>query len=122
MKTTPVPNIYDYLLPEGITEYFEVSTVHQKEDVLTLVLEERNIYPEGYQDKKLESKGFYPSSFLEDFPIRKNKVYLEIRRRKWRDSETGTTVSRDWHLTAKGTSYTKEFASFLKRVGWTPLR
>jgi hypothetical protein len=122
MLENPSLNIYDYLLPEGMTEFFEVSSVKQKGGILTLVLEERNIYPEGYQEKKLESKGFYPSALLEDFPIRKHKAYLEVRRRKWRDPETGTTVSRDWQLTAKGTSYTKEFASFLKRAGWTPLR
>ncbi len=102
--------------------YFEVVSVKQKEGILTFVLEERNVYPKEYEGKKLESKGFYPSSLLEDFPIRKHKVYLEVRRRKWRDPETGTIVSRDWELTAKGTSYTKEFASFLKRAGWTPLR
>lgn len=122
MEKTSSFDIYTYLLPEGMTEYFEVTSVQSKEGILTLTLDERNIMPEGFEGKKLESKGFLPSSMIEDFPIRKNKVLLEVRRRKWRDPSTGKTISRDWDITAKGTSYTKEFASFLKRAGWTPLR
>ena len=70
-------------------------------DKLTIVLEEKNLIPESYKDKKIESKGFYPSSTLEDFPIREYKVCLEVRRRKWKDPDTGRVVSREWDLDRK---------------------
>jgi len=53
---------------------------------------------------------------IQDFPIREWKVFLKIRRRKWKDLESGKVVSRDWQLAAKGTSMTQEFASFLKEM------
>jgi hypothetical protein len=39
-----------------------------------------------------------------------------VRRRKWRDKNTGNIYSTRWDLTADGTSYTKEFADFLKEL------
>jgi len=104
------------ILPKGITDYFEVVSIESKGDKLTFVLEEKNHVPEEYKTKKLESKGFYPSTQVQDFPIREWKVFLKIRRRKWKDLESGKTVSRDWQLAAKGTSMTQEFASFLKEM------
>ena len=122
MKNSQSPTeIYNYLLPKGMMDYFSVSSVKEHKGELTLLLEEKNIIPIEYEGKQLVSKGFYPSSILEDFPIREFKVYLEIRRRKWRNTESGTIVSRNWELAAKGTSYTQEFAAFLKEVvGYLP--
>ena len=58
---------------------------------------------------------------IQDFPIRGNPVFLVIRKRKWRDTITGMSYSKSWELTAKGTSFTKEFAAFLKEmVGQLP--
>jgi len=106
----------EFVLPKGITDYFQVVSIESQGDKLTFVLEEKNNVPEEYKDKKLESKGFYPSTQVQDFPIREWKVFLKIRRRKWKDLESGKTVSRDWQLAAKGTSMTQEFASFLKEM------
>lgn len=120
MENTAIENLVGYILPAGITEYFTVTQIKQQESILTICLDEKNAIPEEHQDKGLESKGFYPSSRLEDFPIREYKVYLQVRRRKWKDLKTNQLVSRDWNLTAKGTSYTKEFGAFLKElVGYT---
>lgn len=108
--------IFEYLLPKEMVAYFTLAALKQEGDKLTLVLEEKNIIPDEHKDKKVESKGFYPSSKIEDFPIREYKVYLEVRRRKWIDLDTGKLINRTWELTAKGTSYTKEFGAFLKEM------
>ena len=116
MKDTAITTLVRYILPSGLTDYFSITSVKEERDTLFILLDEKNLIPEEHKDKHLESKGFYPATRLEDFPIREYKVYLNIRRRKWKDLETGQVVSRDWKLTAKGTSYTKEFGAFLKEM------
>ena len=105
-----------YILPKEITEYFDLVAVKEKDGVLTICLEEKNIQPEEHKDKPIESKGFSPPVKIQDFPIREWTVNLEIRRRLWRDKSTGKVYSRNWELTTQGTSYTKEFGLFLKEM------
>ena len=42
--------------------------------------------------------------------------YIRVRHRKWIDKQTGKVYMTNWNLTANGTSYTKEFAAFLKEI------
>jgi hypothetical protein len=116
MEDTAITSLVKYILPTDITDYFTIKEVKEEIDTLSIFLDERNILPEDHKDKPLESKGFYPEVRIEDFPIREYKVYLIVRRRKWKDLDTGKVVSRDWELTAQGTSYTKEFGAFLKEM------
>ncbi|MDR2836188.1 MAG: hypothetical protein LBV69_08365, partial [Bacteroidales bacterium] len=51
--------------------------------VLHILLEEKNILPSGYDATDYESKGFYESSEIQDFPIRGKKVLLKLRSRCW---------------------------------------
>ncbi|MBB2150342.1 ISAon1 family transposase N-terminal region protein, partial [Pedobacter gandavensis] len=62
------------LLPEGILDYFELTKVEKEAKILNFYLEEKNIAPEGYDKKDLESKGFFPEVGIQDFPIRGQKV------------------------------------------------
>ena len=43
-------------------------------------------------------------------------MFLHVRRRRWLVESSGNTISRDWDTVAKGTRYTKDFATFLKGV------
>ena len=114
METILYNQLIKYLLPKEMVEYFDITAIESQGEELTLTLEEKNLIPKEHEGKKVLSKGFYPESTMEDFPIREYKVYLKIRRRKWIDTASGQIISRDWELTAKGTSYTKEFGAFLK--------
>ena len=105
-----------YLFPKGILEYFEVGRVEEKEGELYITLEEMNIVPKEAAGRQLESKGFYEGREVQDFPLRGRKVILKIKRRRWRDKETGEDIVRDWKLVAEGTKYTQEFADFLKEL------
>jgi hypothetical protein len=53
---------------------------------------------------------------VRDFPIRGKAIYLRIKRRRWEDTQTGKTYSRDWNLVATGTCITAEFGTFLKEL------
>ena len=107
---------FELLLPEGVLDYFEITQVVQQEKELSIVLEERNVIPEEYVGRKLESKGFYEDSRVQDFPLRGKAVYLIVKRRRWIDKTTGDIVFRHWELVAKGTRTTQEFATFLKGI------
>lgn len=103
-----------FLLPEGILDYFELSKIVEGLTGLHIYLEEKNLRPSEYKDQKLESKGFLPEIYIQDFPIRNQKVTLCVKRRRWEVKDTGEIVIRDWNLVQQGTRMTKEFADFLK--------
>jgi len=104
------------LLPEIIFEYFELTRLDRKDEVLHLYLEELNKPLKEFPADKLQSKGFFDEITVQDFPIRGHQVFLHIRRRRWLNETTGKAVFRDWDLVAKGTRLTSEFASFLKEI------
>lgn len=54
-------------------DYFELSKIVQGLQGLNIYLEEKNIRPIEYRDQKLESKGFLPEIYIQDFPIRNQK-------------------------------------------------
>ena len=103
-----------HFLPEGLLDYFEIKKVVKGLDHYLIELEERNIKPEQYCDNKLTSKGFYDSVRIQDFPLRGKACYLDIKRRRWTNEDTGEIVSRDWSIVSQGSRITAEFAAFLK--------
>lgn len=109
-------NLVSYLLPEGILDYFALTSTSIDGDLLQIHLEELNIPPTGYISDELESKGFYDEIRIQDFPVRNRRAFLCIKRRRWTVLSSGVIVSRDWQLVQKGTRMTKEFAAFLKGI------
>lgn len=104
-----------YLLPKELFDYFELKEIKEKEDnKLHLYLDEKPIKPAEHLEKELIGYGFDESVSIQDFPIRDKSAYLIVRRRKWKDKQTGKIYSTQWDLTAKGSSYSKDFAAFLK--------
>ena len=112
-----IESLLEYLLPKEIHLYFDF--VHIKEDsnnCLLLYLDEKPIKPREHSDKELVSKGFDEAVHIQDFPLRDKAVYFIVRRRKWIDKQTRKVYMTNWNLTANGTSYTQEFADFLKEI------
>lgn len=105
----------ELLLPEGVLKYFEVVFAEKTSSTITIHLDELNIIPEEYKEDKLESKGFYPSVAIQDYPLRGKVVILQVRRRRWTNHSTEDIVCRNG-MVAKGTRLTQEFASFLKEL------
>ena len=102
------------LLPSEIFEYFEIVDLQVTSSSINVHLEELNLPPEEYRGEKITSKGFHSVSVVQDFPIRNKSVYLHIKRRRWLVESSNIVVSRNWNTVAKGTRYTKGFATFLK--------
>jgi len=109
----PIANL---LLPEVLVKYFDLTSHKTQLEELHFYFQERNDLPVEYKRGKATSKGFYKEITIQDFPIRGKQVYLHVKRRRWQDNTTGSIVTRDWDLVAKGTRMTKEFATFLKQI------
>ena|SRR6056297_1392069 len=110
-----IESLLKHLLPKELFEYFDLVAIKESKDKeLHLYLDEKKILPPEHKDKTLVSNGFDEATNIQDFPLRDKRVYLIVRRRKWKDKSTGKIYSRSWDITANGTSYSKEFAVFLK--------
>ena len=122
MKDNPYMALAKFILPGEMTEYFDLTKVESDwfgdEQRLHLYLDEKYLKPEGTPDAI--PNGFYEESCINDFPIREYRTVLHVRRRRWKNVE-GKSISKDWHMVAKGTRYSKEFAAFLKEfLGYIP--
>ncbi|MGJ1420811.1 ISAon1 family transposase N-terminal region protein [Sphingobacterium spiritivorum] len=104
------------LMPEGLLDYFDIIEIVQLDKELHIHLHEKNIAPSGYENSKLESKGFMPVTRIKDFPIRGQKVTLHIKRRRWTVLATHKIITRDWTLVRQGARMTTEFGLFLKGI------
>lgn len=103
-------------LPSGVLDYFEITSFAKEDERITLHLQEKNELPVSHQGQPFHSKGFLPPVLIEDFPIRGNKVLLQIKRRRWEHTQSAEIITRDWKLVQKGTKMTAEFAAFLKQA------
>lgn len=106
--------IAEFLLPEGLLDFFEIEEVYKTDEGFHIHLIEKNIIPKEYHNQKLLSKGFLPEVKIQDFPMRGKAVFLHIKRRRWQVESSGEIISRDWKLVSSGTRITQEFADFLK--------
>ena len=122
MNENPYMMLAKVILPSEMTEYFDLVKVRTDEyggePRLHLYLDEKDQVPDNRTD--LSPNGFYEESCMNDFPIREYRTVLHVRRRRWKDA-CGKSVSKDWQMVAKGTRYSKEFATFLKEfLGYIP--
>jgi hypothetical protein len=108
--------LVELFLPEFILKYFKLNEVRKEQDIFHLQLEEVNTVPENFSSEQIQSKGFFPTITIQDFPIRGHKVYMHIKRRRWLRVSTGEVIYRDWSVVAPGTRITNEFAAFLKEI------
>ena len=116
MKSPSIAEVLSLFLPDGILEYFDIVSEITQETCFILCLEEKNIVPDEISTLNLHSHGFHPEVEVQDFPIRGKAVFLRIKRRRWKDIDTGKVYSRDWRIVAHGTRITAEFGSFLKEL------
>ena len=101
------------VLPKEILDNFDIVKIETDEsDIdamsLTIHLDERmNAYLQKSEEYAVR---------ITDFPIRDHKVILVLRRRRWKNKETGETFVDRISVTESGTRYSKEFAAFLKET------
>ena len=116
-------------LPENLLAHFEVTGVLELGDLATkkiifeIHLEEKNQLPKGYDQEHYESKGFYSSKRIQDFPIRGKALYLVITRRRWRlKQDKSKVIKSDYSFISEGSKLTSELSDFLKGTGRDPGR
>ena len=114
-KYDVMKELLELILPGDILACFEVVKVTNTSDQIDIYLDEKNIPPREYGGQGVFSKGFTSATSIQDFPLRGRSVYLHVRRREWQ-LPSGEVVSNKFSLSADGTRYSKEFASFLKGV------
>jgi hypothetical protein len=122
-------SILSLFLPEALLTHFSILGVEQlglvetKQDCFYIKLEEKNELPKGYASELYESKGFYNTKEVQDFPIRGKAVYLLIRRRRWRlKSDKKTEIKSDYSFISEGSKITSELTAFLKGTSRDPRR
>lgn len=121
--------LLEYILPEGILNYFQLRKVEEVEDKNTLTRKSLHIYLEeknelrAYPASEYECKDFCEPKMIADFPIRGKSVYLLITRRRWRHKENkNLTVQNNYDNFANNTKMTKELSNFLKSTTNNALR
>jgi hypothetical protein len=120
METKILEQLARIVLPKEILERFEIVKIETDErDIdamsMTIHMDER-MNNEYQSNKRYESLGFMKAVSVTDFPIRDHKVVLQIRRRRWKNKETGESFVEQISITENGTRYSKEFAAFLKET------
>ena len=122
-------DIIDLFLPKNLLKHFttievlELCDIKSKEEIIEIHLEENNVLPDGYSSSKYESKGFYPSKRVQDFPVRGKALYLCIRRRVWREKQNpNITIISDYSFISEGSKLTIDISNFLKGTGRDPSR
>jgi hypothetical protein len=107
--------VLNLLLPAGVLEWFDVIKGTGDDNLIHLILEERNVPPLASADegKKVISKGFKEIT-VTDFPIRGRRTLLTFRRRYWQIEGQKKLLKRDIQLCFPGTQLATEFADFLK--------
>ena len=113
-----------YFLPADILKYFKIvricETINKTLSAaeIHIDLEEINKIPEGYEESEYESKGFYPTKSIQDFPIRAKAVYLIIKHRRWRHKvNKNEVIHNDYSIFSGGSKLTRELSDFLKDTG-----
>lgn len=120
METNILEQLARIVLPSEILERFEIvriDTDEQDIDAMSMTIHLDERMNKDYQsNEEYESLGFMEAVSVTDFPIRDHKVILKLRRRRWRNKETGESFVEQISVTEKGTRYSKEFAAFLKET------
>ena len=120
MESKILEQLAQLVLPSDILERFEIVKIETDEqDIdamsMTIHLDER-MNKEYQANDVYESLGFMEAVSVTDFPIRDHKVVLKLRRRRWKNKQTGESFVEQISVTEKGTRYSKEFAAFLKEA------
>ena len=104
------------IFPTVLTDYFDIVNFGDHPTELHFWMDEREFMEkEDYKKGTVRSYGFSHEKVIQDFPIRGKSVFLHVRRRKWRDSSSGSIFTYNYDdLTAEGSKLSPEFVAFLK--------
>lgn len=99
-----------YFYKKAFTNYFNILSVEKKESII--FLEEKLVLREKQESDQLENTGGVPAILVQNFPLRRKRLLLIIRRRCWLNKQIKVYVNRKIHITANCTRLTQKSASF----------
>ncbi len=116
MKEELLAGIIGLIAPGIISKNFEVTSIIEKRETITIVFEEKtDLVPKELKGKEVVLDGFLNSVALQTFPLKDKMVYLSLKRRRWKElGTTGKSYSNTYDLHRQGMKTTKEFGTFLK--------
>ncbi len=108
--------ITELLAPGEINKNFEVVTVNEKKESITITfVEMANRTPQGLKWKDAELDGFPSSIGFQTVPLKDKTVDLSVKRRRWKErGKTDKSYHNTYNLHRQGMKTTNEFADFLK--------
>lgn len=111
-----VEKFVNMFVPSEYLCYFELFDVEIKPDCYEIILhEKKDQLPKGLEGKNAVLDGFCrPISILCGSVLNK-KVYLVVKRRRWKEAGTNQHYENTYELHPKGARITKEYAGFLKK-------
>jgi len=104
------------MLPDGLSEYFDIELHEKTEKYFRITLIEKNIVPnlsKEYQGKPIINTVIKPIT-IDYFPIKGRKGELVLKRRSWKFEGVNKWLKREIDICVSGTKLEKEFADFLK--------
>jgi hypothetical protein len=116
MKEELLAGIIELIAPGVISKNFEMTSIVEKRETITIVFEEKtDLVPKELEGKQVVLDGFLNPVALQTFPLKDKMVYLSLKRRRWKElGTTGKSYSNTYDLHRQGMKTTKEFGAFLK--------
>lgn len=104
-------------VPKEYLDYFELKSVNNKTDCWELVLEEKQgMVPPALLGKDSVLDGFCNAISILTHSFSLKKIFLIVRRRRWKERGSKKHYSNQYDLYNKGAKLTREFAAFLKEI------
>ena len=99
-----------YFYKKAFTNYFNILSVEKKESII--FLEEKTCIERKTRVRPIRKHGGVPAILVQNFPLRRKRLLLIIRRRCWLNKQIKVYVNRKIHITANCTRLTQKSASF----------
>lgn len=108
-------NLEEMIIPSRWKEKFDIASVKKKPAEWVIILEEKkeNI-PEEAKGKEVIAKGFLNQVEIIAFPALGLPVYLQFKRRRWKNNETEEYYCNQYEFHPPGMKILHEFGDFLK--------
>ena len=111
--------VFSLVIPKEILVSFEIENIKENEEIVEIVLMEKEIIPSELEGKQAVLNGYMNPIELQSYPIQGRKCYLKLKRRRWKAKCTtdSTNCHNEYDFAAEGTKATKLFGAFLKENG-----
>lgn len=108
------------VLPSEMLQYFDIVNIEEgTEKIGKDIIPTVHIYLNEVDNRErlqapmdLRPNGFTEPTTIADFPLRKKKLLLHVRRRRWLDADGHNYIIKVMDLIAPGTSLSPEMAAF----------